>query len=102
MYVHTSYIDNSPNSVCEAQILGVPVICTNVGGVSSIVENNKTGYLVSSNDPSALASKILKLYKSEEERNHIGKAGKKIALIRHNHNSIISSLINTYNDIISH
>ena len=25
-YIHPSYIDNSPNSVCEAQILGIPVI----------------------------------------------------------------------------
>ncbi len=57
-YVHPSYIDNSPNSVCEAQALGVPVVATNVGGVSSIVENGRTGWLVPANDPVATASRL--------------------------------------------
>ena len=57
-YVHPSYIDNSPNSVCEAQVLGVPVVATNVGGVSSIVEEGKTGWLVPANDPVMLARRM--------------------------------------------
>jgi len=44
--VHPSYIDNSPNSICEAQILGLPVVATNVGGVESLIENGKTGLLI--------------------------------------------------------
>ncbi len=60
-YVHPSHIDNSPNSVCEAQVLGVPVVATNVGGVSSIVEEGKTGFLVPANDPVALARRIIDL-----------------------------------------
>lgn len=58
-YVHPSYVDNSPNSVCEAQVLGVPVVATNVGGVASIVEEGKTGFLVPSNDPVAMAVRML-------------------------------------------
>lgn len=60
-YVHPSYIDNSPNSVCEAQVLGVPVVATNVGGVSSIVDDGKTGFLVPANDPVSLARKMVDL-----------------------------------------
>ena len=37
LFIHPSYIDNSPNSICEAQILGLPVIACNVGGISSII-----------------------------------------------------------------
>ena len=61
-YVHPSYIDNSPNSVCEAQVLGVPVVATNVGGVASIVEEGKTGFLVPANDPVSLARKMVDLF----------------------------------------
>ena len=60
-YVHPSYIDNSPNSVCEAQVLGVPVVATNVGGVASIIEEGKTGFLVPANDPVSLASRMIDL-----------------------------------------
>lgn len=64
-YVHPSYIDNSPNSVCEAQVLGVPVVATDVGGVPSIVENGKTGWLVPANDPVATASRLSGLVSGE-------------------------------------
>lgn len=57
VYVHPSYIDNSPNSVCEAQYLGVPVIATNVGGVSSLIDNGMNGILVQSHDAYMLAGK---------------------------------------------
>lgn len=51
VYVHPSYIDNSPNSVCEAQLCKVPVIANNVGGVNTIIQDGETGYLVPANDP---------------------------------------------------
>lgn len=44
-FVHPSYIDNSPNSVCEAMILGMPVLSSSVGGVPSLIENKETGFL---------------------------------------------------------
>ena len=61
MYVHTAYIENSPNSVCEAQCLGVPIISTNVGGISSLVEDGKQGILVPANDPWQMANSIIEL-----------------------------------------
>lgn len=48
IYVHTAYIDNSPNSLCEAQIIGIPVITTYVGGIPSLVKNYETGILIPS------------------------------------------------------
>ena len=42
LYIHTAYIDNSPNAICEAQYLGLPIISTNVGGISSLFSNIKT------------------------------------------------------------
>ena len=43
MYVHTAYIENSPNSLCEAQILGVPIVSTYVGGISTLLAEGKEG-----------------------------------------------------------
>ncbi len=100
LYVHPSYIDNSPNSLCEAQYLGVPVIATNVGGISSLVRDNETGLLVPANDPYTLAGKIKTLvtdYLLMESlsRNEIEAAHK-----RHSPEIIGEQLLSIYNHIL--
>lgn len=99
IYVHPSYIDNSPNSLSEAQIMGIPTIATYVGGITSLIENEKTGYLVPSNDPYQTAFIINKLLSDYNLRIKIGKQAKEIAKIRHNKNKIVNQLLNIYNDI---
>ncbi len=61
VYVHPSYIENSPNSLCEAQMLGIPVIAVAAGGVPSLVEHRQTGMLVPANDPYVLAEYVTRL-----------------------------------------
>ena len=43
MYLCPSAIENSPNSLGEAMLLGVPCVAADVGGISSIFENGKDG-----------------------------------------------------------
>lgn len=100
-YIHPSYIDNSPNSVCEAQIVGTPVICTNVGGVSSLVKHNETGFLVPANDPLKLCSIIANNAYEEEKLKKISSNQRVIAIKRHDTKSIIEQLMRTYKDIIN-
>lgn len=99
-YVHPSYIDNSPNSVCEAQILGVPVVCTNVGGVSSLVEEGKTGFLVPANDPIKIADMIISKYNNKSLLNEISKNEIETAKKRHNPESIKNDLVMTYKSLM--
>lgn len=100
VYVHGSYIDNSPNSVCEAQILGVTPIVTDVGGVSSLVEDNKTGYVVPSNDPYQIAYLIKMLHSEKSKNMQIGLTAREVALRRHDKDRIVSTLIGTYKSIL--
>lgn len=94
LYIHPSYIDNSPNSVCEAQILGVPIVACNVGGVSSLIKNRETGWLVPANSPYELAY-LVKHYNDYDVKklsiNEIEEAEK-----RHSPKSIINSLLDCY------
>jgi glycosyltransferase involved in cell wall biosynthesis len=99
IFVHPSYIDNSPNCVCEAQIVGMPVIATNVGGVSSIIEHGKTGLLFPANDPFMLCSYI-KLLQDKSIASSLGKNARERAIKRHNPNTILENLLNIYNSII--
>lgn len=100
LFVHPSYIDNSPNSVCEAQYIGLPVIATNVGGVSSLVDDGQTGILVPANDPFSLAHTILRLDRDPVLASEIGANGRAIAMERHDVSAILGQNISIYKSVL--
>lgn len=101
VYVHPSYIDNSPNSLCEAQLLGLPVIGTYVGGIPSLIQDYENGILVPANAPFELAFHLKKLYNNKELANTIGRQAYLTANQRHDREKIITSLKATYQTIIN-
>ena len=100
LYVHTAYIENSPNSICEAQCLGVPVISTNVGGISTLVQDKKQGVLVSANDPWQMANAIIELANDKNRMILYSDNSVECALKRHNEAKIKEELLNCYSSII--
>lgn len=101
IYCHTSYVENSPNSVGEAQILGIPVVATNVGGTSSMVEGGATGLLYPATDPYMAASCIKRLVTDKTLNKEMGISAKSVALKRHDRQTIVQGLLDVYNAIRS-
>jgi glycosyltransferase involved in cell wall biosynthesis len=101
IFVHPSYIDNSPNSVCEAQILGIPVIASNVGGLNSIIEDNETGILVPSNGAFEISGIILKSYSNKDYFKDISINSQHLAFKRHNKEKILKDLLKVYQTILN-
>ena len=99
-YVHSSYIDNSPNSLCEAQLIGVPVLATFVGGIPYLVKNGETGLLFPANDPYTLASLIGDVVSDRTLAISLSQKGRVQALNRHNPEKIGETLLNIYKQII--
>ena len=100
-FAHTSYIDNSPNAVCEAQLVGCPVVSTNVGGISSLIEDGIDGFLVPSNDPYMMAWKLLNLYKDKQLNQIVASKGQERAKARHDKERVVKELIDIYDKILS-
>lgn len=66
--LNTSSYEGIPVSMMEAMSFSIPVIGTDVGGVSEIIENGKNGYLLSSHpEASEIIEKLSKLYHLDEE-----------------------------------
>lgn len=101
IFIHPSYIDNSPNSICEAQILGVPIISTNVGGISSLIEHNITGLLVPANDPYMLCSLIIKLINDVNISINMSRKAEIIAKQRHSQTNILNDLVKAYSEVMA-
>lgn len=101
MYVHTAYIENSPNSICEAQYLGLPIISTNVGGISSLIIDDNEGKLVPANSCYNMAYEIISLTNDKERMKTYSYNSRMHAIKRHDPEHIKNELINCYHSIIS-
>lgn len=100
VYFQPSYIENSPNSVCEAQILGVPVVATNVGGTASLIKEGQTGFLIPTNDPYTAAFRICQIADDKSLNLNIGQQARDIALRRHDREKIVLELLSTYKELL--
>lgn len=100
VYVHTAIIDNSPNSLCEAQLIGCPVIATNVGGIPQLVDNGKTGILFPYNEPHTLAFTLMNVFGNKIQLEKLSKNEISASIIRHDEQKIMHRLIDIYSEII--
>lgn len=101
LYFHSSYTENSPNAVCEAQILGLPVVASRVGGTDSLIDHGKNGFLYPVTDPYMAAYYIKRLIDNKDENIAIGENARVLALARHDKRQIVENLLETYHCISS-
>lgn len=93
VFVCPSSIENSPNSLCEAQILGVPHIAAFVGGIPDFMHNNCEG-LYRFEDIRILASKIINVFDKAGSISNTGII--KESKLRHNRKYNTEQLITIY------
>lgn len=60
--VMPSLLENSPNSIGEAMLLGTPVVAAEVGGIPSLVRNEKEALLYSGHSAKRLAECIKRIF----------------------------------------
>jgi len=101
IYVMPSHIENSPNNLCEAMILGLPCIATYAGGTSSLMEHGKDGLLIQDGDPWSMAGGVLELFHNTEKAVKMGATARKKAILRHDRQKIITDLQVAYFKILN-
>jgi glycosyltransferase involved in cell wall biosynthesis len=67
LFVSVSKAEGLPVSMMQAQSAGIPILSTNVGGVSELVQHNENGFLLGPN-PTAeeLAAQIVRFFELDE------------------------------------
>ncbi len=100
IYSMPSHIENSPNSLCEAMLLGMPCIATLAGGSNSLLTDNHDGVLIQDGDPWVLAGAVMELKSNPELAAELGVNARETASKRHNKDYIVSQLLDCYDKIL--
>jgi glycosyltransferase involved in cell wall biosynthesis len=96
VFVHPSYIDNSPNSLGEAMLVGTPCIASYVGGVPSMIDHKKNGLLFPSGDAYSLAAMLAQLFENPSLAVTLSEGAKVTAKKRHDSQYIGAEIMNIY------
>lgn len=99
-YVLCSTIENSPNTLGEAMMVGTPCVAAYVGGVSDMAEDGKEALFYRNDDPKLLAWNLKKVFDSDELALSLSEAGKIRARITHDPERNAQMLIDAYTDIL--
>ena len=94
-----SSIENSPNSVGEAMLLGVPTVTSDVGGVKNMLEHNKEGFIYQADAPYMLAYYVCRIFDEAQMVSEFSKNAKKHAQITHNREANLETMLNIYKEI---
>jgi len=95
-----SYVENSPNSLGEAMMVGTPSVVSHCGGIGSIVDN-ESALIFPIGDFRMLAFQIDRIFQSNELATELSQRSQLIAYDRHNVEKTTESYINIYKDIIN-
>lgn len=99
VFVSASTIENSPNSLGEAMLLGLPCISSDVGGVRNLIEHGREGYTYQADAPYMLSYYIKKIFADQNVSEIIGNEAKLHAKVTHNREINARNLLKIYHNI---
>jgi len=99
IFVCPSSIENSPNSLGEAMIFGVPSIASYVGGIPDLLVHNQEGYLYQFDAPYMLAHYVCEIFSNDRLAIEFSENARKHALETHDRDKNLSRLLEIYSEI---
>lgn len=99
VFVCPSSIENSPNSLGEAQLLGVPCVAAYVGGIPSMVSDDRAVKFYPFEEFEMLAEIIRGVFEDDCLANSLAASGYADAVKRHDRNNNLQQLISIYNHV---
>ncbi len=100
VFVCCSSIENSPNSVGEAMILGVPTVSSDVGGVTNMMTHRKDGFVYQADAPYMLAYYVKELFNNKSLAEEMSENARKHAAKTHDPQINLKTMIDIYEEIL--
>ena len=100
VFTQVSHIENSPNSLSEAMLVGTPSIASYCGGTGSIIKDQEEGLMYPVGDSALLANHIRSLFENEELCQLFSRNARRRAAERHDETSVAQDMMNVYRKVI--
>ena len=101
IFVLTSEYEGTPNVVLEAMACGLPVVCTAVGNLPNIINNDENGFLVNDiNVEESLYMKIIYYLGNKEDMERMGRNARETILNEFSFGALAEILKNIYKNIL--
>ncbi len=100
IFVLTSNNEGLGSTILQAMMLGIPVVATDAGGVREVVINEKTGLLVSKNDPEALCNAVLRIIEDEKLRKNLIINARKFVNEKFTVDKMVDAYFQLYGEVI--
>lgn len=101
IFVLTSRWEGLPRSIIEAMRSGLPVVASNVGGVSELVQEGSTGYLIPSGDFLSLRKRLGELLHAPVLRQNMGLAGRHRFEKKFQFEAMFQKTLATYEEVLN-
>jgi glycosyltransferase involved in cell wall biosynthesis len=100
--VLSSYANEGlPQVLLQSLAMGKPVVASNVGSISEVIVDGKTGYLIPPRDPSKLAEGIMSFIKRNGLRDEMGTAGRRLVTSRFSLEGMLDRIEDLYKELLS-
>lgn len=99
VFVQTSSIENSSNSLGEAMLVGMPCVASYVGGTSDMLQDKEEGMLYPFSSPEMLAKYIVDIFDNDSLAIKLGTNAKKHALVTHSIVNNANQMIKIYKEV---
>ena len=99
VFVSASSIENSPNSVGEAMLLGVPTVASFVGGTMDLLRDGEEGYLYQPDAPYMLSDHICSVFEDNARAQQMGRNASTHALHTHDVQKNLEVLLKIYQQV---
>ena len=88
IYVQSSILEGLPRTILEAMALKMPIVTTNIGVITDVIEHNYNGLVIEKDSVNALESSIEELINNQEKREYLAKNGYKVAKDQYEWNKV--------------
>lgn len=99
-FLNTGVTADYPLSILEAMAVGKPVISTDVGGISEIIDHQKKGFLVKPNNSIELADAILYALTDKETSKEIGRESSKYVVKNFGIDIVTKKIEDVYKEVL--